>query len=199
MRCIQLLAWGAIAALSAGCATRARLTVVTEPPGGYVSEQGGGLVAGTAPAVIAYDPASLAQFKDAAGCYLVRGVESRWVSGAVSRSEPSIRLCGSATGNYTYRLVRDPAFPDLYRDLQFAAQLSSVAAQNAQASAASTAAAAALLQAARPSTSQPPASALGFLKREYTSGFNRICVYDRLGSEFVVTIASTALCPLNAP
>src|SRR5574337_503737 len=36
-----------------------------------------------------------------------------------------------------------------------------------------------------------------FLKREYTSGFNKICVYDRLGSEVAVTIGAAQICPLS--
>jgi hypothetical protein len=36
---------------------------------------------------------------------------------------------------------------------------------------------------------------VAFLKRNYQSGFNRVCIYDRLGSEVAVTIGSTALCP----
>lgn len=38
---------------------------------------------------------------------------------------------------------------------------------------------------------------VAFLKSQRVSGFNRICVYDRLGSEFVITIGSTHLCPLS--
>jgi hypothetical protein len=42
-------------------------------------------------------------------------------------------------------------------------------------------------------------SGAGFLKSSYVSGFNRICVYDQLGSELAVTIGSTQLCPLALP
>jgi len=184
-----------------GCASQGRLTVETEPAGGYISEQGSGLTVGMAPAVIVYDPVALGRFKDAAGCYRVKGVEARWVSGAVSRSEPSIRLCGPSNGSYTYRLVRNPNHPDLSKDLQFAVQLSNAAARNAQAAAASTAAAAALLQAARPAPVQSivgptiQTGIMGFLKREYTSGMNKICVYDKAGSEFAITVSSVSLCP----
>lgn len=37
----------------------------------------------------------------------------------------------------------------------------------------------------------------GFLVRSYISGFNRICVYNRMSSEYVTTIPSTTLCPLS--
>lgn len=36
-----------------------------------------------------------------------------------------------------------------------------------------------------------------FLKGEKTSGFNKICFYDNLGSEVAITIKSTDLCPLT--
>ena len=36
-----------------------------------------------------------------------------------------------------------------------------------------------------------------FLKHSYVSGMNRICVYDDLGSQVVITIPSTQLCPLS--
>lgn len=34
-----------------------------------------------------------------------------------------------------------------------------------------------------------------YAKREWVSGFNKNCVYDCLGSDTVITIASTSLCP----
>ena len=36
-----------------------------------------------------------------------------------------------------------------------------------------------------------------FLKGEKTSGFNKMCFYDQLGSEVAITIKSTELCPLT--
>jgi hypothetical protein len=32
---------------------------------------------------------------------------------------------------------------------------------------------------------------------EYTSGFNKICIYNCLGSEAAITIGATQLCPLT--
>lgn len=37
----------------------------------------------------------------------------------------------------------------------------------------------------------------GFLVDEYTSGFNKICIYDHVGSEVAKTIGNTELCPLT--
>jgi hypothetical protein len=46
-------------------------------------------------------------------------------------------------------------------------------------------------------TYSAPSRAVGFLNRSYVSGFNRICIYDELGSERAVTIGSTQMCPLS--
>ena len=37
----------------------------------------------------------------------------------------------------------------------------------------------------------------GFLTGERTSGFNKICYYDKLGSTYTINISSTSLCPLT--
>jgi hypothetical protein len=42
---------------------------------------------------------------------------------------------------------------------------------------------------------QRPATA--FLKGEFTQGFNKVCMYDRMGSPVHVTIPATQLCPLT--
>ena len=36
-----------------------------------------------------------------------------------------------------------------------------------------------------------------FKKSEYISGFNKICIYNCLGSDVAITIANTQLCPLT--
>jgi hypothetical protein len=54
-----------------------------------------------------------------------------------------------------------------------------------------------------PSSSTPTyggtAGGTGFLKSSYVSGMNRICVYNRLGSAYVMTIGAAEICPLSAP
>ena len=65
--------------------------------------------------------------KDVQGCYVVKGVEARWVSGARAMTDP-VRLCGSATGSYTITLNRDASYPDLEKDLQFALQIQTMLA-----------------------------------------------------------------------
>jgi len=41
------------------------------------------------------------------------------------------------------------------------------------------------------------AQATAFLKYEYVSGMNKVCVYDDMGSEVAITINSYELCPLT--
>ena len=50
-----------------------------------------------------------------------------------------------------------------------------------------------------PALAQPQQQATGvaFLKSSYTSGQNRICVYDRLGSQYVITLGALDICPLT--
>lgn len=40
-------------------------------------------------------------------------------------------------------------------------------------------------------------SATAFLKGQYTSGMNRICIYDHLGSDYFLTIKSYEVCPVS--
>jgi hypothetical protein len=42
-----------------------------------------------------------------------------------------------------------------------------------------------------------PATTSCFYRSEVTSGFNKICTYDCLGSTYAVTQAATSLCPLS--
>ncbi len=52
----------------------------------------------------------------------------------------------------------------------------------------------------QPATSQTSGGAAkgtAFLKSESKSGLNKICYYDRTGSVYAITIASTEICPLS--
>lgn len=40
-------------------------------------------------------------------------------------------------------------------------------------------------------------AAMAFLVRQYTSGMNRICIYNHLGSEVAITFAVTDICPIS--
>lgn len=56
-------------------------------------------------------------------------------------------------------------------------------------------------QGVAPSSGSGGGTAVGvaFLKSSYISGLNRICVYDRLGSQVVNTIGSTQMCAMTLP
>lgn len=45
----------------------------------------------------------------------------------------------------------------------------------------------------------PAGGGTGFLKHDYVSGLNRICVYDQVGSEVAVTVGAADVCPLTLP
>jgi hypothetical protein len=132
--------------LLSACASQAYLTISSQPEGAFITERETGNSYGTAPVTVFYEAATLKQNRTADGCYLVQGLEARWVSGVVAALD-MIRLCGAATGNYTISYHRDPQQPGLDRDLQFALQLQAVRAQQQQAQASQEAAVAALFSA----------------------------------------------------
>jgi hypothetical protein len=41
------------------------------------------------------------------------------------------------------------------------------------------------------------ATGTAFYQREYTQGLNKVCVYDRMGSVYTITVGATDLCPLT--
>ena len=132
-----------ISLLSFGCATQASLTIFSEPEGAYITEMDTGKSFGMAPVTVTYNPKLLNLYKNAEGCFVVKGVIARWVSGAKTIIHP-IKLCGSNVGSYDVSVDRDPSLPGLDKDLQFVIQLQTLRAQQQQAQAAKSAAAAAL-------------------------------------------------------
>lgn len=135
-----------ITVMVSGCATQAHLTVMSQPEGAFITEKGTGRSYGTAPVTLFYERAVLLNNKAPDGCYLVKGFDARWVSGA-SASLEVVRLCGSDVGNYNISFNRDSAQAGLDRDLQFALQLQTLRVQQQQAKAAQDAATAALFSA----------------------------------------------------
>lgn len=108
----------------AGCASRVpantvELTVVSQPPGAYITEKGTG-TGGVSPIVLRYPVAGLP--KDKNGCSVVKGFDAKWVSGAVASTNSTLLFC--AAGNkFHYVLNRNPDAPGLDRDLQHAQAL----------------------------------------------------------------------------
>lgn len=107
-----------------GCAQRPPpntvvLTVLSEPPGAYITEKGTSM-AGLAPQALQYPLPSLP--KDAEGCFVVKGFDARWGSGASASTAPTMRLCGGGM-EFHHILKRNPADPGLDKDLDFALKL----------------------------------------------------------------------------
>lgn len=138
--------------LLGGCATllgvpQSTVTVYSTPEGAYITESGTGRALGIAPVTSYYNTASLqANGTEAGGCYLVKGFEARWVSGATA-SVPTVRLCNGPKAAYNVSLSRNSSYPGLQNDLEFAIRLKALRLQAQQAQAAEDAAAAQLFSA----------------------------------------------------
>lgn len=148
----------AVVLFLSGCATHSTLTVSSQPSGAYITEIGSGKAYGVTPIVVKYDSKAISGYKDATGCYLVRGFDAKWISGASATSGQSIRLCGSNISAYTYHFNRNTNAPGLDKDIDFAMKQSALRAQQQQAQAAQDAAilqALTLMQASQPKPMQP--------------------------------------------
>lgn len=132
-------AWVVMAAMT-GCAMQATLTVHTQPTGAYITEAETGASGGISPAVFYYNPQTLNYYRDSSGCFVVKGMTAKWVSGATATVNP-IRLCGLNFEDYAITINRPADHPDLEKDLQFALQVQALLAQQQQAEAARQAAA----------------------------------------------------------
>ncbi|MBI5460642.1 MAG: hypothetical protein HY941_00465 [Gammaproteobacteria bacterium] len=146
------------ATLISGCA--AQLTITSQPEGAYITEVGTGNVFGIAPVVVEYKDALRMQHKNGDGCFIAKGFEARWVSGATTTIDP-IKLCyqNSSNNNYALSINRNASDPGLEKDMQFVVQIQTLRAQQEAANAASNAATAAALltlwAASQPTVSQP--------------------------------------------
>lgn len=58
-----------------------------------------------------------------------------------------------------------------------------------------------VLEAAKPQQNSPTyggrATGTAFLRSQSVSGHNRICIYDRMGSAYAITIGAAQLCPIS--
>lgn len=135
MKKIVLVTVVVLSAVASGCATHASLTLRSDPEGAHITEVEADLPHGVAPVTVKYDPTRLEQSKDSADCYLVRGFKAQWVSGATTTINP-IKLCGSKAASYNLTFNRNPSAPGMDKDLQFAMQVKTLRAQEAQAKAA---------------------------------------------------------------
>lgn len=74
-------------------------------------------------------------YKDAGGCFLVKGFEARWPSGARTSSGP-VRICGKATGSYAVTITRKDSDPDSSQDVEYGRRLEESQRQQREAAAA---------------------------------------------------------------
>ncbi len=124
-----------------GCASDpTRMTIGTQPPGGYITQIGSGTAFGVAPVSISYTKPDLLRFRDQTGCSLVKGFRAQWVSGATSSTSENVRLCRNLD-DYNITIDRDASAPGLEKDLDFALRIAAANAQQRQAAAAENAAA----------------------------------------------------------
>ena len=95
------------------------LTVHSEPEGAALTAAGSGASLGRAPAVLVFASDDLENARQANGCYLVRGIEATWPSGAAVATE-TIELCGGDQQNFEVVLQRPTAAPNLEQDVDYA-------------------------------------------------------------------------------
>lgn len=99
---------------AASCADGQTLTINTAPQGATVTHFTGG-ARGQTPAVFNY-ALTEAQRDKATGCYKVSGFSVLWPSGAQTRTETTIPLCGAGS-NWAMTLNRPALAPNLELDL----------------------------------------------------------------------------------
>lgn len=165
MRACRAAIWTLASIIICGCASQASLVVHSQPMGAQVSEVGTGQVFGIAPVRVVYNAQALSRHRNSSGCYIVKGMQARWISGATAVLDP-ISLCEGSTGSYTITLNRDTSTPGFDQDMKFSLQVQAVRAQQQQAQAAQDAAASQAFinamrmmqapQAAPPPQVQPP-------------------------------------------
>ena len=103
-----------------GCSSNSMLTVHSEPEGAALTAAGSGASLGRAPAVLVFASDDLENARQANGCYLVRGIEATWPSGA-ALATGTIELCGSGDQrNFELVLQRPTAAPNLEQDVDYA-------------------------------------------------------------------------------
>ena len=105
--------------LMLGCSSNSMLTVHSEPEGAALTAAGSGVFLGRAPAVLVFASDDLENARQANGCYLVRGIEATWPSGAAVATE-TIELCGGDQQNFEVVLQRPTAAPNLEQDVDYA-------------------------------------------------------------------------------
>ena len=130
----------------------------------------------------------------------IQPVRAKWPSGATSEPLTRLNLSTGYTQQITFQ--RPSTSPNLQKDLDHAnniklqRQLTEMNNQRkSQQSLLMMQQGLKMMQGNSAGNSSSRGTA--FLESEYTQGFNKICIYNRLGSVESLTISSTALCPLS--
>lgn len=116
--------------LLSGCA-KTLLTINSQPEGAYITQPSSRKNLGIAPITVSYEMKELKKFTDANGCFLVKGFEATWSSGA-SKSTGTIKLCVVSGLKFEYTIERGTEYPGLDKDLQFALQVQAARQQQNQ-------------------------------------------------------------------
>tara|TARA_B100000989_G_C19378058_1_gene400336 strand:+ start:111 stop:551 length:441 start_codon:yes stop_codon:yes gene_type:complete len=135
----------------------------------------------------------------------IQPVRAKWPSGATSEPLTRLNLSTGSTQQITFQ--RPSSSPNLQKDLDHAnniklqRQLTEMNNQRKlQQSLLMMQQGLKMMQgnsAGYSGSSNNNSRGTAFFESEYTQGFNKICIYNRLGSVESLTISSTALCPLT--
>ena len=144
----------------------------------------------------------------------IRPLSAKWPSGAVS--SPLTRLHLATGSNQAITFQRPSSAPNLSQDLANAATVTEQRLRRQQIQEAERQRnseqgllmmqqgllmmqgnSSNYLGSSTPSYTGQSSSTTAFLKEEYTQGFSKICLYDRLGSVESLTLGAAELCPLT--
>lgn len=105
----------------AACGTPQKmLTVHSEPQGAIIANAVSDFRT-QSPATLYYNIETLAQHRDADGCFRVAGLSAHWTSGATSTTNGAIRLCGNYN-SWSITLRRPEGVPGIEQDVAIANQ-----------------------------------------------------------------------------
>ena len=104
-----------------GCSSNTMLTVHSEPEGAELTTRRHRCSVGeSARPALVFSSSDLENALQSNDCYLVRGIEAIWQSGATLSMWRPFELCGSAQRNFEIVLQRPAAAPDLEQDIEYA-------------------------------------------------------------------------------
>ena len=107
-----------------GCTSAPTMTISSNPEGAYIEQVNHDDIANQmAPLTLTYDAEQLKARQGEDGCYLVKGFKATWPSGATTKTEDIVHLCGDLYMKHKRTLLRPFDAPGLDIDQRFAQQL----------------------------------------------------------------------------